>query len=32
MTHLSITDAVPGDQRPETDWGEHDTDDEHHSR
>src|SRR5215217_6846145 len=28
MTHLSITEA-PGDQRPETDWGEHVTDDEY---
>jgi hypothetical protein len=32
MTHLSITEAVPGDQRPETDWGEHVTDDEYHNR
>ena len=29
MTHLSITEAVPGDQRPEADWGEHVTDDEY---
>jgi hypothetical protein len=29
MTHLSITEAVPGDQRPEVDWGEHVTDDEY---
>jgi quercetin dioxygenase-like cupin family protein len=27
-THLSITEAS-GDQRPETDWGEHVTDDEY---
>jgi len=32
MTHLSITEAVPGDQRPEADWGEHVTDDEYHNR
>lgn len=29
MTHLSITEAVPGDERPEADWGEHVTDDEY---
>jgi quercetin dioxygenase-like cupin family protein len=29
MTHLSITQAVPGDQRPEADWGEHVTDDQY---
>jgi len=30
MTHLSITEGVaPGDFRPETDWGEHVTDDEY---
>ena len=29
MTHLSITEAVPGDQRPEADWGEHVTDGEY---
>jgi len=23
MTHLSITEAVPGDRRPEADWGQH---------
>jgi hypothetical protein len=23
MTHLSITEAVPGDERPEADWGDH---------
>ena len=32
MTHLSITEAVPGDQRQEADWGEHVTDDEYRSR
>jgi len=32
MTHLSITEAVPGDQRPEADWGERVTDDEYDSR
>lgn len=32
MTHLSITEAVPGDERPELDWGEHVTDDEYHGR
>jgi quercetin dioxygenase-like cupin family protein len=32
MTHLSITEAVPGDQRPETDWGEHLSDDEYGGR
>ena len=32
MTHLSITEAVPGDKRPEADWGEHVTDDEYHDR
>jgi hypothetical protein len=29
MTHLSITEAVPGDRRPEAEWGEHVTDDEY---
>jgi quercetin dioxygenase-like cupin family protein len=29
MTHLSITEAVPGNQRPEADWGEHVTDQEY---
>ena len=29
MTHLSITEAVPGETRPEADWGEHVTDDEY---
>ena len=28
MSHLSITEAVPGDERPEANWGEHVTDDE----
>jgi quercetin dioxygenase-like cupin family protein len=32
MTHLSITEAVPGAERPETDWGEHVTDAEYHNR
>jgi len=32
MTHLSITEAVPGDQRPEADWGEHVTNDEYNRR
>ena len=32
MTHLSITEAVPGDQRSEADWGEHVTDDEYNHR
>ena len=32
MTHLSITEAVPGDTRPEADWGEHVTDDEYRGR
>lgn len=32
MTHLSITEAVPGDERPEADWGEHVTDDEYNTR
>lgn len=32
MTHLSITEAVPGDERPEPEWGEHVTDDEYHGR
>jgi quercetin dioxygenase-like cupin family protein len=31
MTHLSITEA-PGDERPETDWGDHVTDAEYHGR
>ena len=29
MAHLSITEAVPGNERPEADWGEHVTDDEY---
>ena len=29
MTHLSITEAVPGDARPDADWGEHVTDAEY---
>ena len=32
MSHLSITEAVPGDERPEADWGEHVTDDEYRNR
>ena len=32
MTHLTITEAVPGDLRPEADWGDHITDDEYCSR
>ena len=28
MSHLSITEAVPGDERPEAVWGVHFTDDE----
>ncbi len=32
MTHLSITEAVPGDERPEADWGDHVTDDEINQR
>jgi quercetin dioxygenase-like cupin family protein len=32
MTHLSITEAVPRDERPEADWGEHVTDDEYNAR
>jgi quercetin dioxygenase-like cupin family protein len=31
MTHLSITEAS-GDERPETNWAEHVTDDEYHAR
>src|SRR5262245_55855010 len=30
MTHLSITEAVAGDERPEVEWGDHVTDDEYH--
>ena len=29
MTHLSITEGVPGDELPEADWGEHVTDEEY---
>jgi quercetin dioxygenase-like cupin family protein len=29
MSHLSITEAMPGDERPEADWGEHVTDAEY---
>ena len=33
MTHLSITEGVaPDDERAESDWGEHVTDDEYHGR
>jgi quercetin dioxygenase-like cupin family protein len=32
MSHLSITEAVPADERPEADWGDHVTDDEYNSR
>jgi hypothetical protein len=32
MTHLSITEAVPGDAQPEADWGEHVTDGEYTGR
>jgi quercetin dioxygenase-like cupin family protein len=32
MTPLSLTEAVPGDQRPEAEWGQHVTDDEYHGR
>jgi quercetin dioxygenase-like cupin family protein len=32
MSHLSITEAVPGDEVPEPDWGEHVTDDEYRRR
>jgi quercetin dioxygenase-like cupin family protein len=31
MTHLSITEGVPGDARPEADWGEHVTDHEYNA-
>jgi quercetin dioxygenase-like cupin family protein len=30
MSHLSITEGVPGDDRPDPDWGEHVTEDEYH--
>jgi quercetin dioxygenase-like cupin family protein len=32
MTHLSITEAVPCDVRPEVEWGEHVTADEYNLR
>ena len=33
MTHLSITEGgAPGDERPETDWGEHVSDEEYGGR
>jgi hypothetical protein len=33
MTHLSITEGVaPDDDRAESDWGEHVTDDEYHGQ
>lgn len=32
MTHLSITEAVPGGQRPDANRGEHVTDEEYHQR
>jgi quercetin dioxygenase-like cupin family protein len=32
MSHLSITEGVSGDAQPETDWGEHVTDEEYGSR
>ena len=32
MTHLSITEAVPGGARPEADWGDHVTDAEYNPR
>jgi quercetin dioxygenase-like cupin family protein len=31
MAHLSITEAVPGDARPEPTWGDHVTDEEYSS-
>jgi quercetin dioxygenase-like cupin family protein len=31
MAHLSITEAVPGDERPDADWGDHVTDEEYHA-
>jgi quercetin dioxygenase-like cupin family protein len=31
MTHLTITEG-PGDERPESDWGEHVTDEEYQGR
>ena len=32
MSHLSITEAVPGDERPDASWGEHVTDAEYNQR
>lgn len=32
MSHLSITEATPGDVRPEADWGEHVTDADYNGR
>jgi hypothetical protein len=32
MTHLSITEASPGGERPETDWGELVTDEVYNGR
>jgi quercetin dioxygenase-like cupin family protein len=32
MTHLAITEAVPDDQRPEAQWGEHVTDQQYTAR
>jgi hypothetical protein len=32
MTHLPITEAVPGGRRPEANRGEYATGDEHHQR
>ena len=32
MTRLSVTEAVPRDQRPEANWGEHVTGEEYHQR
>jgi quercetin dioxygenase-like cupin family protein len=32
MSHLSITEAAPGDERPDADWAEHVTDEEYNGR
>lgn len=32
MSHLSITEAAPGNERPESSWGEHVTDAEYSQR
>ncbi len=32
MTHLSITEALPGNDRPEMEWGDHVTDGEYDGR